>query len=92
MRVFGKVNGDDVTFTLDGSDLWSVIVPSGSTEYYVELWAEDEAGNQSHMTTVLLAYDYEKLCFRFYIKEIGAGYSMQDIEMFFKERVCGDLR
>lgn len=45
-RVYGKANNFDVTFERQEDGKWRTAIPSNlDGEYYVELYAEDEAGN-----------------------------------------------
>ncbi len=84
MRVYGKADNIDLVFQFDGES-WLATVPAGSGAYTVELFAEDDAGNVSHMTTVLVTYDIETMCFRFEIVEVGAGFSAEDVTAMFRQ-------
>lgn len=54
VRVYGSVNGVDITFTPIGDDRWECAVPRvPSGEYVVDLYAEDEAGNIGYAATML---------------------------------------
>ena len=54
-RVFGKVDGTSVIFECKQGDIWQVPVPLDEDgEYIVEIIAEDEAGNRSYVTKLLL--------------------------------------
>jgi hypothetical protein len=53
-RVFGKANGAEIIFTRMEGDRWEITVPSNiEGEYAVELYAEDDAGNQSFACAML---------------------------------------
>lgn len=82
MKVWGKSNDVDIIFEFDGLT-WTAEVPSGSGAYTVELWAEDDAGNVSHMTTVLITYDVERMCVSFRVLEIGAGWTENEVRAMF---------
>jgi hypothetical protein len=52
-RVFGNIDGVDISLTRSG-DRWEILVPLDSNgEYIIEILAEDEAGNTSYMTKML---------------------------------------
>lgn len=84
MRVYGKADNIDLVFSFDGES-WLATVPAGSGAYLVELFAEDDAGNVSHMTTVLVTYDIETMCIKFEIVEVGAGFTADDVTAMFRQ-------
>ena len=53
-KVYGKANGTEVIFEYQGGDLWTITVPSNlEGEYVVELYAEDDAGNESYLCKMI---------------------------------------
>ncbi len=53
-RVFGRIDGKEVTLTQSQDGIWTVQVPADQDgEYAVEIMAEDEAGNQSFLARML---------------------------------------
>lgn len=64
-RVYGRVEGQDVIFTLNHeTGLWTCVVPPTlDGEYIVDLYAEDEAGNVSYLATILFTVDSKNLVF-----------------------------
>ncbi len=88
MKVYGKVNGTEVSFDLVDGKYTATVPSSGELSYVLELWAEDEAGNVGHMTSILVAYDYDKLCFTFSILDISAGWTFDDVKSVFS---CAEL-
>lgn len=79
MRVWGRCGGQEVSFARDGAR-WTAAVPAGRSEYVVELWAEDDAGNVSYMATVLITYDVSKLVTSFTVLEVGAGWTVERVK------------
>jgi len=56
-RVFGNIDGVDISLTRSG-DRWEITVPLDSYgEYVIEILAEDEAGNTSYMAKTLFVVD-----------------------------------
>lgn len=55
-RVFGRANESEVIFEHQEGDWWMITVPSNlEGEYIVDIYAEDEAGNVSHICKALFA-------------------------------------
>lgn len=49
-RVFGRANDFEVIFEHQEGDWWTITVPANlEGEYIVDIYAEDEAGNVSHI-------------------------------------------
>lgn len=71
-RVYGKANNFEVSFTLNPvTERWEAAVPSElDGEFYVELYAEDYAGNTSYLCKVLFIITGHTLK----IKVIDDGY------------------
>lgn len=80
--VLGKSNTADVKFTSDGT-IWQAEVPAGDVAYCVEIWAEDFAGNESYISTILITYDLEKLCFKFEITDTAPNWQKYDVMALF---------
>ncbi len=82
-QIFGKVDTQNVAFTHNDTT-WVASVPADKTAYCLEIWAEDFAGNVSYMSTILITYDLEKLCFKFEIVDVGASWSTKDVVALFQ--------
>jgi hypothetical protein len=83
-QVWGKCDSQDIIFAQNQAGRWEAAVPASPTgAYIIELWARDEAGNVGYLATVKLAFDTSKLCFRVEILEIGAGFSISDVQAIF---------
>ena len=53
-RVYGLANGAEVIFSRTEDDTWQVQVPwTEDGKYTAEIFAEDEAGNQSHLCRLM---------------------------------------
>lgn len=64
-RVYGRVEGESVIFTLSDNNVWNCNVPAvPDGEYVVELYAEDEAGNVTYFATILFTVDTKHLTFK----------------------------
>ena len=78
--LYGKCQGQDVRFTRNEAGRWETAVPaSPNGAYIMELWAEDQAGNQGYFATIKLAYDPNKLCCTVEVLDIGAGFTVEDV-------------
>lgn len=56
IRVYGRANGTEITFTHAGGDIWTAQVPSNlAGEFVVDLWAENDAGQTAYVCKVLFA-------------------------------------
>ena len=55
-RVFGRANEFEVVFEHQEGDWWTITAPANlEGEYIVDIYAEDEAGNVSHICKALFA-------------------------------------
>lgn len=62
-RVFGRIDGKEVTLTQSKDGTWTVQVPADQDgEYAVEIIAEDEAGNQSFIAKMLYIIRTGSVC------------------------------
>ena len=53
-RVYGLANGAEVIFSHIKENVWEVRVPwTEDGKYVAEIFAEDEAGNQSHLCKMM---------------------------------------
>jgi len=60
-RLIGKVDQIEIVFERMEGDLWQVQVPGDSDcTYILELYAADEAGNETFMTRIFFMYDTSK--------------------------------
>lgn len=61
-KVFGTLQGQEILFSFTAGE-WVFDAPRlDSGEYVMDIWAEDEAGNQAYMATMLFAVDTNRLC------------------------------
>ncbi|MBU5480880.1 PF13754 domain-containing protein [Blautia sp. MSJ-19] len=61
-RVYGKANGTDVIFSRASNATWEIAVPwEDDGKYTAEIFAEDEAGNTSHLCTMLFVISGHEL-------------------------------
>lgn len=81
-RVWGTIDGVDTTFTFnEEKGVWQAEVPATQRGFYtMVLYAEDEAGNESFLTELVVTLDLRTLKATFDIQRIGARFSMQDIQ------------
>lgn len=84
-RVYGKCDSKDIIFFFNSeSGLWETTIPRDADgEYIVEIYAEDEAGNTSFFAKMLFTVSIKGLCLSARIVEIGADYSISDVEALF---------
>lgn len=63
-RVYGTVDNTQITFTYnESSGRWEAIAPDNlEGTYQVALYAEDEAGNVTYITTALCTIDTSQMC------------------------------
>lgn len=64
-RVYGAIDNQAITFTYnEDTGRWDAAVPANLNNgtYLVALWAEDEAGNTSYITTALCTIDTSQMC------------------------------
>lgn len=62
-RVFGRIDGKEVTLTQSQDEIWTVQVPADQDgEYAVEIMVEDEAGNQSFLARMLYTIRAGSVC------------------------------
>lgn len=74
--IHGTCAGASVVLAPTQEGFWDVTVPPRpSGEYAVDLWAEDDAGNQSFFCSVLLTYDITQMCCRMEVLQIGSGWA-----------------
>ena len=96
-RVFGKCNNQDIVFTLIDGRRWETIVPRHLNGiYYLDLYAEDEAGNIGFIATAIATYNSEDLSFKFELINYQENYNIdcydvddsKAIEMFIETFKC----
>lgn len=69
-RVYGLANGTEVIFSHAQGDAWEIPVPwTEDGKYIVEIFAEDEAGNTSHVCKVMLVISGHEI--RAYVMDMG---------------------
>jgi hypothetical protein len=65
VKLVGNVNGDQVIFNRTTGDKWETVVPpSTSGAYVVDLTAYDEAGNMAYVAKYILIIDLTALYVR----------------------------
>lgn len=80
-RVWGEYDGKEIVFRQQDGGLWKAVVPKDMDgEYVVAVWAEDEAGNQSYMATLLFAVDPASL--RFKVSTLEVSGALQNVVQF----------
>lgn len=61
-RVYGKANGAEVIFSHVNDETWEISVPwEDDGKYTAEIYAENEAGNTSHLCTMLFVISGHEL-------------------------------
>ena len=69
-RVYGLANGTEVIFSHAQGDAWEIPVPwTEDGKYIVEIFAEDEAGNTSHVCKVMFVISGHEI--RAYVMDMG---------------------
>lgn len=80
-RVWGEYDGKEIVFRQQDGGLWKAVVPKDMDgEYVVAVWVEDEAGNQSYMSTLLFAVDPATL--RFQVSTLAIAGALQEAVQF----------
>lgn len=91
-RVFGKTDGLEIVFVHLEGDKWNVVIPRNALgQYYLDLYAEDEAGNTSFMAKALFEVDPFSLCCNIAVFESDKHFSLKadsDFEFLCKEVRC----
>jgi hypothetical protein len=65
IRLVGYVNGVEVTFTFTPPKLFRGVVPASlNGQYYIDLRAVDEAGNQTNYMELHVLIDFDALSFK----------------------------
>ena len=71
-KIYGTVNTEPIVFYKNEKDQWECEIPSiENGKYVVELYAQDDAGNETYFATVLFSIDFKKLMFSFEWIKIG---------------------
>lgn len=79
-KVYGKSNGLDIVFTQDQNEgKWNTTIPrDASGTYYLELYAEDEAGNVGYIASVIMNYDPVSFCVSFDVIDFQGNAEMKE--------------
>ena len=65
IRLVGYVNGVEVTFTFSPPKVFRGVVPASlNGQYYLDLKAVDEAGNQTNYMDLYVLIDFDALTFK----------------------------
>lgn len=84
-RVFGTSNGLDINFEHTDKDKWEAVIPKSlDGVYYLELNAEDEAGNIGYMATVVMKFDPVSFCVKFDVIDFHGNAEMKNFIDTFK--------
>lgn len=79
IRLLGYVNGVEVTFTFSPPKVFRGVVPASlNGQYYLDLKAVDEAGNQTHYMDLYVLIDFDALTFK--ILDERYDFSVEDNE------------
>lgn len=83
-RVYGKSNKIDVVFERNHEDKWEAIIPrDASGVYYLQLYAEDDAGNITYFSTVCMRFDPSSFCAKFEVIDFVGNSEMKEfVESF----------
>lgn len=66
VKVYGKLNDQEIILEHIGNDEWNVTVPRvREGRYYVDLFALDDAGNSTFLATALFVVDANCTCVEF---------------------------
>lgn len=77
-RVFGTSNGLDINFTKSDYGKWETTIPRDlSGIYYLDLYAEDEAGNIGYMASVVMKFDPVSFCVSFDVIDFQGNEEMK---------------
>lgn len=86
-RVWGTCNGSDVIFSLVSGNTYQVAVPATTDNiYYVEIWAEDDAGNTAYVATMSVSYDIRNLCSAVKFTKIGNRVMFDEFQDMIRQR------
>jgi hypothetical protein len=94
IRLVGYVNGVEVTFTFTPPKLFRGVVPASlNGQYYIDLRAVDEAGNQTNYMELHVLIDFDALSFKilderynFNVNELNSNFSYSPCTLYnFKE-------
>lgn len=67
-RVYARLNNQEIEFLKTSDSKWEVIVPKiNEGRYYIDLYAQDYAGNTSFIATALFVVDANCTCVEFSI-------------------------
>lgn len=72
ITLHGTINSSPIVFQRNDNDAWSCEVPYVENgKYVVELYAQDDAGNETYFATILFSIDFKNLVFSFEWLKIG---------------------
>lgn len=83
-RLWGKCNGAEVIFTQDKQGRWTAAVPASEDKtYIIEVWGEDEAGNESYFATIKTMLSAKTLDYHFEVIEVGSKFTLEEVRVTF---------
>lgn len=90
-KVYGKTHELEIVFEHVDGNQWNVVIPrNASGQYYLDLYAEDEAGNTTYIAKALFEVDPFSLCYKMKILEDENEFVVDesDYEIVCKEARC----
>lgn len=83
-KVYGKSNDIDIVFEQNYEGKWETVIPRDvSGVYYLQLYAEDDAGNTTYFSTVYMKFDPSSFCISFNVVDFNGNLEMKKfIECF----------
>jgi hypothetical protein len=80
-RVYGTCNGADIVLDKnEDTGRWETAVPASEDGTYIlELYAEDDRGNELYFATVRVTFDTSKLRVSVHILDVGAEFTVQEV-------------
>lgn len=84
VKMVGKVGGNAIIFSRDGSGFWMAAVPKDiNGEFIVEVIAFDEAGNEAYSSSMLFIVDASALS----VKIIPLQFAYKVLDSEYKEKL-----
>lgn len=99
IRLVGRVNGVEVTFTLTPPNVFRGIVPASlHGQYYLDLKAVDEAGNQTNYMDLYVLIDFDALSFKilegkydFNVDDSNRDDSLELLDVYLNSEIGSDF-
>lgn len=91
-KVIGKSSDLELVFEKCEDDKWKIVVPRNVFgQYYLDVYAIDQAGNQTFIAKALFEVDPFSLCYKFRMLENEIDFNAEfesDYEIVCKEVKC----